>query len=134
VVSPYSSFLALLVDAPSAAKNILDMKARGWSGDYGFFDACDFTSSRMPNGQPSEMVRCWMAHHQGMILVAAATVLCDMSMQKRFHAEPMVAATERILQEKLPRDHVAALEMVEEKEAIPVDASSAHGQQVLVAR
>jgi cyclic beta-1,2-glucan synthetase len=134
VVSPYSSFLALLVDPESAAKNILEMKTRDWAGDYGFFDSCDFTPSRMPAGASSEVVRCWMAHHQGMILVAAATVLCDMSMQRRFHAEPMVAATERILQEKLPREHVAALETDEEKAAIPANPSSTHGQpQVLAA-
>jgi cyclic beta-1,2-glucan synthetase len=134
VVSPYSSFLALLVDSESAAKNILDMKSKGWAGDYGFFDSCDFTPSRMPQGESSEVVRCWMAHHQGMILVAAATVLCDMSMQRRFHAEPRVAATERILQEKLPREHVAALEMAEEKAAAPASTSTHGQQQVLVAR
>jgi len=132
VVSPYSSFLALLVDSQSATKNILDMKSHGWVGTYGFYDACDFTPTRVANSKSGEIVRCWMAHHQGMILVAAATVLCDMSMQKRFHAEPMVAATERILQEKLPRDHVAELDWSDEKATVPVSSSSSHGQQPLL--
>ena len=136
VISPYSAFLALLVDSQGAAKNIRDMKSAGWVGDYGFYDACDFTPSRMTDGKSSEVVRCWMAHHQGMCLVAAAAVLCDMSMQKRFHAEPMVAATERILQEKIPRGHEVQLELAEEKAAIPkVGPSSKYRQQqVLVAR
>ena len=131
-MSPYSSFLALLVDSQSATKNILDMKSHGWVGTYGFYDACDFTPTRVANSKSGEIVRCWMAHHQGMILVAAATVLCDMSMQKRFHAEPMVAATERILQEKLPRDHVAELDWSDEKATVPVSSSSSHGQQPLL--
>jgi cyclic beta-1,2-glucan synthetase len=136
VVSPYSAFLALLVDSQGATENIREMKSAGWVGDYGFYDACDFTPSRMSEGKSSEVVRCWMAHHQGMCLVAAAAVLCDMSMQKRFHAEPMVAATERILQEKLPRGHEVELELTEEKSAPPkLRPASKHGQQqLLVAR
>jgi cyclic beta-1,2-glucan synthetase len=113
VISPYSAFLALLVDAQNAAKNIREMKSRGWVGTYGFYDAADFTPSRLPAGKSCEEVTCWMAHHQGMILVAAATFLGDMSMQRRFHAEPMVAATERLLQEKIPRTPVLELELPE---------------------
>ncbi|MGB7437878.1 MAG: glucoamylase family protein [Candidatus Acidiferrum sp.] len=119
VISPYSAFLALLVDAPNANKNIREMRNRGWVGAQGFYDACDFTPSRMKNGETSEIVRCWMAHHQGMILVAAATVLCDMSMQRRFHAEPMVAATERLLQEKIPRTPALELDIPEHEAEVP---------------
>lgn len=119
VISPYSSFLALLVDAQSAAENIREMKSRGWVGTYGFYDAADFTASRLPAGKPCEEVTCWMAHHQGMILVAAATFLGDMSMQRRFHAEPMVAATERLLQEKIPRTPVLELELPEREAPAP---------------
>jgi cyclic beta-1,2-glucan synthetase len=112
VISPYSSFLALLVDPQAAMKNLHEMKARGWIGTQGFYDACDFTPSRM-NGKKPEPVTCFMAHHQGMILVTAASVLNDLSMQRRFHAEPMVAATERLLQEKLPRTGALELELAE---------------------
>jgi cyclic beta-1,2-glucan synthetase len=132
VISPYSSFLALLVDAPNATKNIHEMKARGWSGALGFYDACDFTPSRMADGQSSEPVRCWMAHHQGMIMVAAATVLCDMSMQRRFHAEPMVAATERLLQEKIPRIPALELDVPEQQDETPATPSSHPGEQALL--
>ena len=129
VISPYSSFLALLVDTPNAIKNIYEMKNRGWVGAHGFYDACDFTPSRMPKGKSSETVTCWMAHHQGMILVAAATVLGNMSMQRRFHAEPMVAAVERLLQEKIPRTPALELD-VPEQEAESAGAPS--GQQELL--
>ena len=119
VISPYATFLGLLVDAPAAVKNLRDMKSRGWVGRYGFYDACDFTASRMKPGESCETVRCWMAHHQGMNLVAAASVLGDLSMQRRFHAEPMVAATERLLQEKIPRTGVLELALSASDAQVP---------------
>jgi cyclic beta-1,2-glucan synthetase len=132
VISPYSSFLALLVNAPASVRNIAEMKRQGWTGSYGFYDACDFTASRMRNGKSSEPVRCWMAHHQGMSLVAAATVLCDMAMQKRFHAEPRVAATERLLQEKIPRSHALELELMAHEPAEQAAAATNPAQQELL--
>jgi hypothetical protein len=132
VISPYSSFLALLVDAPASVRNIAEMKRQGWTGSYGFYDACDFTASRMQNGKSSEPVRCWMAHHQGMSLVAAASVLCDMAMQKRFHAEPRVAATERLLQEKIPRSHALELELMANEPVEKAVSSNNPAQQELL--
>jgi len=103
VVSPYSTFLGLLVDVPSSIDNIRSMKELGWLGTYGFYEAGDFTPSRVKSPSKFEIVRCWLAHHQGMSLMAVANVLCNSSSQRRFHAEPMVAATERLLHEKSPR-------------------------------
>jgi cyclic beta-1,2-glucan synthetase len=103
VVSPYSTFLGLLVDRTAAIENIKRMKNLGWLGSYGFYEAADFTASRLQVGQKFELVRCWLAHHQGMSLIAVANVLCNESSQRRFHAEPRVAATERLLHEKASR-------------------------------
>jgi len=103
VVSPYSTFLALLADPESAVENLRDLDQMGLLGAYGFFEAADFTPSRVKPGSTFEIVRCWLAHHQGMSLMAVANVLCNSSSQRRFHAEPMVAATERLLHEKAPR-------------------------------
>jgi hypothetical protein len=103
VVSPYSSFLALLADAPSAVENLRGLEAMGLLGPYGFYEAADFTPSRVKQGEACEIVRCWLAHHQGMSLMAVANTLCNSASQRRFHAEPMVAATERLLHEKAPR-------------------------------
>ena len=103
VVSPYSTFLALLADAQSAVDNLRGLETMGLLGSYGFYEAADFTPSRVKPGSTFEIVRCWLAHHQGMSLMAVANVLCNSSSQRRFHAEPMVAATERLLHEKAPR-------------------------------
>jgi cyclic beta-1,2-glucan synthetase len=103
VISPYSTFLALLADAKAAAENIGKLETMGVLGRYGFCEAVDFTASRLKPGNAFEVVNCWLAHHQGMSLMAVANVLCSASSQRRFHAEPMVAATERLLHEKAPR-------------------------------
>ena len=99
VVAPYSAFLGLIVDPPTAVSNLRDMQDRGWLGTYGFCDAYDFTPDRVKPGKDCEFVACWMAHHQGMSMVAAANALHSNAMQRRFHADPMVTATERLLQE-----------------------------------
>jgi cyclic beta-1,2-glucan synthetase len=103
VIAPYASFLALFFDTRNSVKNFWKMKQLGWISPYGFYEAADFTPSRVNNEVGHEVVRNWMAHHQGMCMLAAANVLCDSAMQRRFHAEPRVAANERLLHEKLPR-------------------------------
>ena len=103
VVSPYSTFLSLLVDPKSALANIRKMKELGWLGMYGFYESADYTPSRVKSPGEFAIAYCWLAHHQGMSLISVANVLCDGSSQRRFHSEPMVAATERLLHEKAPR-------------------------------
>jgi cyclic beta-1,2-glucan glucanotransferase len=103
VIAPYATFLALPFDTARSVKNFRKMKLAGWMSAYGFYEAADFTPRRVSDGQDHELVCNWMAHHQGMCMLAAANVLCDGSMQRRFHAEPRVAANERLLHEKLPR-------------------------------
>ncbi len=58
-----------------------------------------------------------MAHHQGMSLVAYANVLNNGAMRSRFHAEPIVQATELLLQERTPRDVLVARPRAEEVSA-----------------
>jgi cyclic beta-1,2-glucan synthetase len=103
VVAPYATFLGLLVDPAAAVQNLQRMKELGWLAAYGFYEAADFTPRRVSSDRTHTIVRSWMAHHQAMSLVAAANMLCDSSMQRRFHAEPRVAAAERLLHEKQPR-------------------------------
>lgn len=103
VIAPYATFLALPFETASSVKNFRKMLRMGWISPYGFYEAADFTPRRVREGVTHELVRNWMAHHQGMCMVAAANALCESAMQRRFHAEPRVAATERLLHEKLPR-------------------------------
>ena len=99
VVSPYSTFLALAVDAAGAVRNLRTMSGMGWSGRFGFYEAAEFATGQ---NQQFEVVRSWMAHHQGMVLLSVANLLAESAIQRRFHDEPLVAATERLLHERVP--------------------------------
>jgi cyclic beta-1,2-glucan synthetase len=108
VVAPYATALASMVDPPAAARNFDLLAAVGASGRYGFYEALDYTPSRLPEGKSIVIVRAFMAHHQGMTIVAIADALLDGAMRARFHAEPIVQATELLLQERAPRSVAAA--------------------------
>ncbi len=102
VVSPYSSFLALGTDAVEAIKNLRRMAKAGWVGAYGFYESADFSQSR---GQAT-MVREWMAHHQGMSMLAILNMLHGNIVQTWFHANAQIQATELVLHERPVRDAV----------------------------
>jgi cyclic beta-1,2-glucan synthetase len=100
VISPYSTFMSLMTGSFDALKNLQRLKKLGGIGPYGFYEALDYGPKMTLNRKKFTLVRSWMAHHQGMCLLSVANVLCDSSIQRRFHAEPLVAATERILHER----------------------------------
>jgi cyclic beta-1,2-glucan synthetase len=104
VIAPYASALAAMVDPRTAVANLARLAEAGGRGRYGFYEALDFTPSRVPEGVDVAVVRAFMAHHQGMTIVAIADALFDGLMRSRFHAEPIVQATELLLQERTPRD------------------------------
>ena len=72
-------------------------------GKFGFYEAIDYTPSRLPHGQSSAVVQSFMAHHQGMSLLALAYLILDRPMQKRFESDPMFQATMLLLQERIPK-------------------------------
>ena len=93
---------------PSAAVTNFERLARiGARGRYGFYEAVDFTPTRVQEDETFAVVRSFMAHHQGMTIVAIANALFEGVMRERFHAEPLVRATELLLQERVPRDVAA---------------------------
>jgi cyclic beta-1,2-glucan synthetase len=104
VVAPYATALAAMVDPGSAMRNFERLAGVGARGRYGFNEALDYTRSRVPDGAAVAIVRAYMAHHQGMTIVAIANVIFDGEMRARFHAEPSIQATELLLQERAPRD------------------------------
>lgn len=103
VIAPYASALALMVDPEAACANLQQLAAAGFTGPYGFYEAIDYTPSRLPRGQNYAVVRSYMAHHQGMSFLAFAYLLLDRPMQKRFAASPPFQATALLLQERIPK-------------------------------
>ena len=114
VVAPYATILAAEIDPPAAMENLRRLTREGALGAFGYYEAIDYTPERLPQGQRSVLIRAFMAHHQGMSLVALANVLEDDRMEKRFHADPMVQATELLLQERIPLGVPAAHPRAEE--------------------
>ena len=104
VIAPYATGLATMVDPSAAAANFERLATLGARGRYGFYEAVDFTPTRVPEGERFALVRAFMAHHQGMTIVAIANAVFDGAMRERFHAEPIIQATELLLQERVPRE------------------------------
>jgi cyclic beta-1,2-glucan synthetase len=100
VISPYSTFLALGVDRPEALRNLRRMESMKWVGAYGFYEAADYSES---TSKPI-VVREWMAHHQGMAMMALLNLLGNDAVQRWFHANPEFQATELLLHEKPIRE------------------------------
>lgn len=104
VVAPYATALAAIVDPAAAARNFERLASEGGQGRFGLFEALDYTPSRLPQGQSVAVIRAFMAHHQGMTIVAIADALMEGATRARFHTEPMIRATELLLQERMPRE------------------------------
>lgn len=120
VVAPYASGLATMFDPVAALQNFARLAALGAEGRFGFYEAVDFTPERVQGGTGHTIVRSFMAHHQGMTIAAIANTLNDGCLRRHFHAEPIVQATEMLLQERVPREVAAAA-----PRAVKVHATSA---------
>jgi hypothetical protein len=117
-VSPYSTFLALGVDPREALRNLHEMADAGWVGAYGFYEAADYAQSR---GKPV-IVREWMAHHQGMSLLAILNLLQGNIVQRWFHANPLIRSCELLLNELPARKSVLRAKAMESN---PIKAARA---------
>lgn len=103
VIAPYASALALTVMPRESCRNLQVLADHGFQGAYGFYEAIDYTPSRIPRGKSHVVVQTFMAHHQGMSFLAFAHVLCRQPMQRRFMSDPLTRATELLLQERIPK-------------------------------
>ena len=106
VIAPYASALALMVAPDMACRNLERLARDGRSSGYGFYEAVDYTASRLPPVSSSVTIRQYMAHHASMSLLSFAYVLLDKPMQKRFSLDLTLRSTELLLQERVPRNTV----------------------------
>ncbi|HSU54359.1 MAG TPA: glucoamylase family protein, partial [Candidatus Dormibacteraeota bacterium] len=113
VVAPYASVLALMVVPEAACRNLQLLASEGMAGKFGFYEAVDYTPSRLRRGETRAVIRSFMAHHQGMSLLSLAYVLLDRPMQRRFQSEPLFQATMLLLQERIPQPTGFRLQTVE---------------------
>lgn len=128
VISPYATVMALMVAPEEACKNLEVLVANGFEGEFGFYEAIDYTPSRLPRGQANAVIHSFMAHHQGMSFLSLSYLLLNQPMQKRFEAEAQFQATLLLLQERIPRIsafyspviHISDTSMVTENNDIPI--------------
>lgn len=125
VITPYATVLALNVNPRAALTNMLRLEKMGAYGRYGFFEAIDYTTSRMHKGRKRHIIKSYMAHHQGMILSSILNSLQDGRMQTLFHSATCVKATEMLLKEKVPPRSVT-LSLGEKPDETQVFAEEIH--------
>ena len=129
VVAPYATLLATLFDPRAAVANLRRLEQLGARGELGMFEALDFTASRQSENQAFSIVQAFMAHHQGMSLVALCNVLCRDAPRRWFCAEPQVAAYQSLLHERTPRQIVESAET-----HLPLQASGSRPEPVFQLR
>ncbi|MBR4726915.1 MAG: hypothetical protein IK080_03395 [Clostridia bacterium] len=105
VVAPYASFLTLSAAPGAALRNLRRLERMGMLGEYGFYEAADFTPARC-GGAPYKIVRSFMAHHVGMSLLALDNVLFDDRMQRRFLRDGAMRGAQSLLEERIPKGTV----------------------------
>ena len=113
VVAPYATALAAMVDPERAVHNFRRLAREGLEGTYGYYEAIDYTHRKADggdvvgepraHGSSGVVVQAFLAHHQGMSLVALANAVLGHPMVQRFHADPRVQAAALLLQERPPR-------------------------------
>ena len=108
VVAPYATLMATMLLPKLAIANLRRLELLGSRGEYGFMDAIDFTAARQPHLEKFSVVKNYMAHHQGMALVALCNVLCGQAPQRWFAQTPLVAAYDTLLHERCPRQIISS--------------------------
>ena len=118
VVSSYGSMLAIAVEPKEVIKNLKLLKQYQMQGKYGLYESVDFTPERLGKNKKFEVVKTYMAHHQGLILLSINNLVNHYILQERFHRNPSIQAVDILLQERLPEDVIITKERKEKIEKI----------------
>ena len=131
VVAPYASVLALMVAPEAACLNLQRLAEEGLLGKFGFYEAIDYTPSRQRRGDSRTVIQSFMAHHQGMSLLALAYLLLDRPMQRRFMANPLFQATMLLLQERIPKSSAFHEQSAEVSDVLKSSSELQHQARVI---
>jgi cyclic beta-1,2-glucan synthetase len=130
VIAPYATVMALMVAPEAACLNLQALAARGTVGRFGFYEAIDFTTTRLPRNSESVLVRSFMAHHQAMSLLAFSYLLHGQPMQRRFAADPLFQSALLLLQERIPKSVASYFKMLPESSATVTSSRSEPSMRV----
>jgi cyclic beta-1,2-glucan synthetase len=104
VIAPYATALATQVAPHRAAANLRRFEAARARDRYGFMEALDFTPARQSGKDGVSRVFTFMAHHQGMSIVALANVLLSRAPRRWGMGDPRIEAVASLLHERAPRE------------------------------
>ena len=119
VVAPYATALALGVEPAAATRNLRRLDGNNMLGDFGYYEAIDYSRRSEPGGSAGIIIRCYMVHHQGMSLLALDNALHQDAIRRRFHADPRIRATEPLLYEHIPEQILPTTDEVHEERPLP---------------
>ncbi len=80
VVTPYASLLALPYVPNNVMQNLEWFEKNKLWGLYGLYESVDFTAGHLKTGVNFSIIRSFMAHHQGMILLSLSNYLFNKRM------------------------------------------------------
>ena len=108
VIAPYATALAAMVDPHAAVLNFARLAAIAAAGPYGFYEALDYTPSRLPGPDGGDRARVHGASsgHDDRLDRQHAAQRRDA--ERAFIASRAIQATELLLQERTPRDVAVA--------------------------
>ena len=129
VISPYSTALAAMINPKASLENFKVLKKEKTYSDFGFYESIDYTTARLQKGHKFSIIKSYMAHHQGMILISLNNVLNDNIMQTRFHADPIIKSTELLLQEKVPT-HMTTIPQHRQEGDLYVNVRESHTNSI----
>ena len=121
VVSSYGSVLALADYPKDVIKNINKLEKEKMLGIYGLYESVDYTPTRLKMGRKNEVVKTYMAHHQGLILMAINNLFNEKIMMQRFMKNPEIEAIDILLQERMPKIAILTKEEKERIEKIHIE-------------
>ncbi|MFT3903476.1 MAG: glucoamylase family protein [Niabella sp.] len=117
VIAPYATAMAMMVDPVAASDNLSVLDKKGFMGRYGFYEAIDYTASRLPRGETHVLIRSFMVHHQGMAFLSFAYFLLHQKMQERFVRDAQFRSALLLLQERASRASVIYAHATDASEA-----------------
>jgi len=117
VVSPYATLLALNVAPRETVRNLKQLATLGLLGDYGYYEAMDFSRQTQREGRRGVIIEAYMAHHQGMAFLSLINFLHGNPFPRRFHSDSRVRAFEALLQERIPT--LPPLHLISTRQSVP---------------
>lgn len=118
VIAPYGVVLAINDASKEVVKNLKEIESEGAIGEFGFYEAVDFTPERVDKGKKSNIVKTYMAHHQALILLSINNLFNDKVLAKRFSKNPEIMAVTILLQETMPEKAIVTKEAKEKAQKI----------------